>query len=328
MSEDNTTTGPAELDESASPSDGDQAVVEYDWQSPQRFTQSQLEELEVFSRLACRRLSQTLTSMFRADVEVHPGPPSQYFGFRLVEESIERPEYWASIHVAGSNRRVGYVSFAKENAGRWIASLLGAMATDVSEGQALSSLEQDLLHDITTGMVQTFSDVLERACGLRIEAAGGEKSGELEFQESEEIDAFCKLTLASSGENNLATSLVVSSDFLGAVVGITSPARPDPAGSQATQRDLLLHLRHVPIVGQARLGEGAVTMRDMMAIESGDVILLDRRADEPISFLIRNRHIFSGYPCIAGPRYGLQIVADEDQPIPQTSSAAKQIPAE
>jgi len=327
MSEENTTTDPAELDESAAPGNGDQAIVEYDWQSPQRFTQSQLEELEVFTSLACRRLSQTLTSMFRADVEVRPSPPSQYFGFRLVEESIERPEYWASIHVAGSDRRVGYMSFTKENAGQWIASLLGAMATDVSEGQALSSLEQDLLQDITPGMVQTFSDVLERVCGVRIETVGGERFGELEFQESEEIDAFCKLTLVSSGENNLTTSLVVSSDFLGAVVGVTSPARPDPAGSQAVQRALLVHLQHVSIVGQAHLGEGAVTMRDMMAIEPGDVILLDRRADEPIDFLIRNKHIFSGYPCIAGRRYGLQIVADEDQPIPQTSSAAEQIPA-
>ena len=328
MSEEKT-TDPARQDEAAPVDDGDQAVADYDWLSPQRFTQSQLDELEVFTRLASRRLSQTLTSMFRSDVHVSAGKPCQFFGSRLAQASIAQPEYWASINAAGSEQRVGYVSFAADSAGRWIANLLGAMASDVSEGQGLSSLEQDLLYDITVGMAQTFSDVLERACGLRIEATGSETFGELDFQESEEIDAFCKLTFTSEGDKPLETSFVISVDFLGAVVGAASPAKPDPAGSQAIQRELAAHLQHVPVVGHARLGSGMLTVRDMMELAPGDVVLIDRRADEPIDFLIKDKHVLSGYPCIAGLKYGLQIVADEDEPTADTDSpAAQQLAAE
>lgn len=325
MSEDTDTTPDAPQDDAA-PTGDDQPMVDYDWQSPYRFTKSQLDEMDVFTKLVCRRMSQALTVMFRSDTLIETVEPSQYFGFRLVEESIEEPIYWSSIVMAGSEKRIGHVSFTKEKAGRWVSSLLGSMAM-AAPGQVLSSLEQDLLYDITTSMVQTFSDVMDRACGCRIESVGEQKFGELDFQDSEEVDAFCKLTLVSPGEDGLEVSFLISSDFLGSVVGIPAPAKPDPAGNQAVRQELLAHLNNVPIVGCVRIGNGIVTMRDVMNLEEGDILLLDRRATEPIDFVVQDKRIFSGFPCVAGDRYGLQIVPDADGPTLKTNPT-EQVSAE
>ncbi len=230
MSEDTATTQAPPSDEAApdqARQTGDQQAAAYDWQSPCRFTHHQIDEIGVFTKLVCRRISQSLTTMFHIDMQIQSDPLTQHFGFRLTEQSLEQPEYWASIKDAASDQRVGYISFAKENAGRWVAGLLGSLATNVSGGQTLSSLEQDLLYDITSNMAQTFSDAMERACGRRIEAIEDENFGELDFREPEVIDAFCKLTFTTAGEDVMATSFVISSDFLGRVVGINAPAKPD-----------------------------------------------------------------------------------------------------
>ena len=66
-----------------------------------------------------------------------------------------------------------------------------------------------------------------------------------------------------------------------------------------------------------------------MELGPGDVLLMDRRADEPIGFLIQDKQIFSGFPCVADGQYGLQIVAPYQVPAPNSKrTAAESISAE
>jgi flagellar motor switch protein FliM len=287
------------------------AVVEYDWRAPHRFTSEQVAGIDSFLRLTCRRISQSLTEMFAEQIQILSDSLSQHYGFRLAEESLGRNEYWVYVGDKDGNNdlHIGYVAFDPESAGKWVSRLLGAMAASLGEGESLSPLERDLLRDIAANIMETISGVVHRFSGKAIEIEGTTRRGDLEFHEDEGNAAYCKIAFSSPDNPELRVTLVLSSDFLGTMVGLAPPKSPSPGEARSIREMILGSMKRVPVRGCVWLGDGVLTIGDMLNIEPGDILFLDRGSAEPVDFLIQGRRILSGFPCLVGSYYGMEIVS-------------------
>ncbi|ADU51101.1 flagellar motor switch protein FliM [Thermaerobacter marianensis DSM 12885] len=75
-------------------------------------------------------------------------------------------------------------------------------------------------------------------------------------------------------------------------------------------------LRHVPLPVTVVLGRTRLTVRELLALEPGQVLRLDTRAGGLVDVLVAGRPKFRGLPGRAGPRLAVQVVervAEEEQ---------------
>jgi flagellar motor switch protein FliM len=68
----------------------------------------------------------------------------------------------------------------------------------------------------------------------------------------------------------------------------------DPAWRQA----LLTNIRDIPVEIEVPLGTAELTGREVLGLETGDIIQLDTRFDDMLLALIKNQPKFKGYPGI------------------------------
>jgi flagellar motor switch protein FliM len=82
-------------------------------------------------------------------------------------------------------------------------------------------------------------------------------------------------------------------------------AAPAPAG-------LVEQLLHLPLTATVVLAEKAMRVRDVLAIQAGDVIAFARRAEEPLELRAADRALAQGSAVRVGDRFGLRVSAVRD----------------
>jgi len=65
--------------------------------------------------------------------------------------------------------------------------------------------------------------------------------------------------------------------------------------------------RLIPVNVSIVLGEAKIPVADLPNLSVGDVVVLDRRIEEPVTVNVANEPKFSGWPGRKGPRYAVQI---------------------
>ncbi len=112
--------------------------------------------------------------------------------------------------------------------------------------------------------------------------------------------------VAGGGNESLRAHLLLSSQISSGVPG--SPARP---ASQALTRDLQgqnLHLlMGVELEVTLRFGQRKLPLRQLVELGAGAVVELDRRVQEPVELLLRDKVIARGEVVIVEGNYGLRV---------------------
>ncbi|MBM4019535.1 MAG: hypothetical protein FJ288_14655 [Planctomycetes bacterium] len=289
------------------PSDG---AAEYPWRTPCRFTRPERERLDAFARDAAERISKDLTALLRRQCEFRPQPVAQHYGEDLWQPN-ERPVYGVPLADA-AGRPAGFIGLEPAAALDWVDRLLGGSQAAPTAARELSSLESALLVDIVAAAVQAL-------CGACREA------GVPALRHVEKVTTatpppglagqeFCALALMGgdcglpAGRQTARPTAVIAlpSDLLVPVADPESRKAAPPA-PQEIRRRLLAHLEGVSVTATVRLGTVGVAMRDAMALEPGDVLLLGRAAGEPVELLIMGNVIRVGLPVACQGNYAFQV---------------------
>jgi flagellar motor switch/type III secretory pathway protein FliN len=73
------------------------------------------------------------------------------------------------------------------------------------------------------------------------------------------------------------------------------------------------HIERVELDAEVEIGSASALLRDVMALEPGDVLVLARECDEPIDLYVEGTPLAHGYPVQAGENYGFQVSRFYDQ---------------
>ena len=296
------------------------AASDYDWQRPYRFTPAQAARLGQFAQQCAEKLSAVLCQLLRTPTALQAGPVTEHYAPRLRRGAPGATEYCLALR-GKDGKGCGVLAVGQGLALGWVARLLGAAPAEGAGPQDMSALEGELLLDLLGRLAGAFWQHFQAAGGAVLQA--GESLAVDDYcLPGGETDDYCRIALLPSGEGSdpqAGLAVIVSSEAMLPVAGKTASA----GGTTGDPRkDMLVHLGRAAVAGRMMLGTAAVAMRDIAQLQVGDIVVLDRRADEPVELLVQGKVVLTGYLSGGDGRYALAVWRGPAGPVAAAGKAA------
>jgi flagellar motor switch protein FliM len=283
-------------------------AVDYDWSVPHRFGPQAHATVESLGTDIAGRLSRRLRAYLRLEEGLEMVGVTEKYARDLVlppEEGEEREKVAFIGLTDSSGREQGLIRLPLTQASAWVSRLLGG-SSDVEEERELSSLEVSLLEDVLHSVGAEISGALADSGGTSLTCSGDVRT-DVEGLDWDETLELCEFPFRPEGSEDpptlsvflLADSLAVSQQDSGGDAQMTP---------EQTQQALVHHfIQGAETTVRARTGGGLASMRDIAALEIGDVLVLETRAQDPIELLARDALVAIGFPVVCEGCYAIQI---------------------
>jgi flagellar motor switch protein FliM len=292
---------------------GPSDAEEFDLRIPHRFSQAERKRLEDFTEITSRNLTATISSVFRSAFRVSLAFHGEEFGAKPRKEYEGRTYY---IPIRQDEQICGFFQIPGATAIPWVTIMLGGLTSGPVDGSRdLSSLETDLLLDMCTNMIESITSASQEEGGLAFEIGRELSILPLEIEHPEQILEYYRMDFERfDPDDKVPFSVVILSRFLEPIAGYTRPA---DLSAQQLQGRMRTHLSRVRMPVKVRVDRTDVTMRDVAALQEGDILLLDTLLGQPMKVIASGKTLMLGQPVTHRGRYALQVQRfadpDEDQ---------------
>lgn len=278
-------------------------AADYDWKSPHMYTSLQRRKLQQFLSEAASSVGQSLAHSLHEMKPLKAGVIRQCYPSELA--AIFSNGYHSVPIQTVNGQRCGLVLVDASQAMSWVAQILGA-SSSVAQDRPLSSLEQTLLGDVLTEVVEAFSSEMVAAGAPAVRLI--KDISPSASPSAEGWDVAVVLPMIDPESETPVVQLVLEMGTLNGIVGInTMASEEDPRLLRGRMQD---HIGKVMVTGHVLLGTSRLTMREMMNLEAGDVVLLPLKVTQPLEFRINDKKIFSGKSVSCQGRHALQVIND------------------
>jgi len=278
---------------------------EYNWLEPHYFNKMQLMKLDDFAERVATAMAAKFSDFCRNEFEVTITSISQHFADEfLLSSGGRRKEYFIPFGT-DDDHLCGFVGMPEQTTLVWAKQLLGDSESEDSSGKVLSPLEESLLLDLSSALIEVFFSPYPSS---NFRPTGNLVRGRwpLEVSSTQEL---CKISfnVKKTGEAEGSEAyFLISCRELEPITGKTTQVAED-FSPNAIYRAVLNHLQEIPVTVTAQLASTVLTFEEMMNLETGDILLMDRKVNEPIELFVDNRHICYGWPVKCAGRYAVSI---------------------
>ena len=281
-------------------------AAEYNWSQPHCFSNEQLKALDDFTKEVAVAIAEKFAGFYHSDFNVTITSTTQCFADELLKQisDSEQRDYYLSFGAA-NDQPCGVVGIPLRSAAIWTRQLLGDTESEEESGKELSQLEESLLLDIASAITEAFSNSHE---GYDFQPADSIVRGRvpLELQGTEEL---CKIAFdikKADSENNHEAHLLILCNKLESVVGKTAQVADGPSVGDSSKM-ILAHLQEMTVSVTAQLASIVLTFEEMMSLQPDDILLLDKRIDEPAELVVEGRVFFYGWPAKSASKYAVVV---------------------
>jgi flagellar motor switch protein FliM len=291
----------------------DVPCVDYDWNAPAAFSRPQLDKIDELGAALARVMSEPLSRHLRRPVKLQAGPAALHFGRQLQQELDAGKQFRLTLGAA--SQPCGLLAVPTAAGLGWVARLLGGAEGDQPEDKALSELESGLLSDMVAMLVAALSETMQKAGAKAIGQIGEISPAAGPLPEGTGDAEYCCITFQESAEDptpvvRVALVCDVLAPVAQAAAGQAAQAAGAGAGgasAQAARAALTDHFSGVPIGLQAVGWDTQLTMRDVMGLEVGDVVVLPTQPCDPIELRAGDKCVSLGYAVTAGGHYAVEL---------------------
>jgi flagellar motor switch protein FliM len=277
---------------------------EYNWHQPHCFTRSQINKLDDFTRTIAKGITRKFASLCHGDFSVTIASTGQHFASELVEEALEskKDDYYLAFG-RDQSHICGFVNIPIKTAFIWATQLLGDTASEEVSRTDLSQLEESLLSDIASAIVIAVSESHAEHDFQPVKTIVKGKIP-LELQATEE---FYRITfeVKRSGANGTEAHILIPCRELESIAGKAEQAIK--VSAEDVSKAVLERLNQMSVSVAARLASVSVSFEEVMNLEPGDILIIDKKIDEPIELLVEGRPLFYGRPAKSADKYAIMI---------------------
>lgn len=288
-------------------------ATEYDWHVPHHFNRDQFKKLGRFADKMAETINKPLGLLCRGDIKVKIVSTTEHFANEIFNElfELQRKHHGLAFSDAQNNPS-GFVYVSAKEAAKWAAQLLGDAEDQEQEEieKDLSQLEKSLLVDIACAVIDGLSDASKSNSGPALQRTGDMLQGKcpVVLSPTEEL---CKITFqVEQLERTAQASVIILSSVLEPVVGMQLRAG-SKVSPEETSRKLIENLNRVPVRVTAQLGSCWPTLADIMNLQVADILLLDRKVDEPVEVYAEGEKLFCGWPARSLGKYVVVITGSQ-----------------
>lgn len=278
-------------------------AVEYNWHQPHYFSSNQLEKLDSFTKKVTRGCAQKFTQLYHNDFNVAIISTTQHFADEFAAPKNAQNDYYLTV---GSEDQIfGLVGIPRQTAIIWATQLLGDSKSAENSDRNLSQLEQSLLFDIASGIIQALSDSCDN---YELQPAGEIVSGQIpiEFEGTEELYKITFGVKKADSEKPSEAYFLIFCDKLQTVVG-QKVQTSEVLSAQDISKAMLDHVQKIPVSVTAQLASTVLTFEEIMSLQVDDILLLDKSVNEPAELIVEGQAIFRGQPAISDGKYAVVI---------------------
>ncbi len=281
--------------------------TEYNWHEPHYFSRTQFLRLNDFVKRATVALTDKFSGFCGSEFDVAADFVTQHFAGEFVKSASDGTsrDYYLPF---GSNLEhpCGLIGLPEETAIVWARQLLGDAESDNRSDKTLSQLEESLLLDLTSALIEGFS---RSGAGAELHPAGIIVKGlwPLEVTGTEEL---CKISVnvRKAGSQDASKAyFLMTCEALKAAIGLDAQTSVQFSANDIS-RAILNHLQTMPVTVTARLASTTLTFGEVMNLRVDDVLLLDKKVDEPAELVVDGRTVYCGWPTKSAGKYALTIV--------------------
>jgi flagellar motor switch protein FliM len=293
-----------------------QKIKVYDFRHPEKLSKEQLRGLQIIQQGVAGAIAQSFSGRLRAPVEARLSALER----GIYEEYVNQVGSHGIVVIIDMNPLQGYAvaAFGLDVAFGIIDRLLGGKSkrTVRVPERDLTDIEISLIRhigmDIARSLVEPWARVAELVPDVTELGLGPQVMHAVPPSEFV-ITAWYEIRHAEqTGGISLCFPLTVIEQILPRLSGQTLfENRPAPgSGADIRVRDEHLLPMHVPI--RAILGDARVDAFDLANLSEGDVIVLDREAQDPLRVRVGNQERFAGIAGTRGRRLALQLTGQVD----------------
>lgn len=276
---------------------------DYDWGRPHHFAPAERRRLETFAQAAAERIARAVEELVRVDMPLTAAAPAECYA------AATRTDDAKAFHVPlrdAEGNPAGLLRLPVAMGLRCVAKLLGTDGQADRQPADLSALETALLLDLAAVMTRALSAASIRAGGPAFQHVEQVLPPEQALPGSPDLP-LAAITLRAEGDADSGQIVFfVRSELLRTLVGPPGPKQAAVSPDQIREH-LGQHLRQATVTVTASLGAGMVSVRDLMTLEPGDVLVLETQSDEPIAVAVEGQTAWRGRPTTFEGRYAVQV---------------------
>ncbi|MHC4436027.1 MAG: FliM/FliN family flagellar motor switch protein [Planctomycetota bacterium] len=279
---------------------------EYNWLEPHYFNSEQLVKLGYFTDAAAEAMAQEFSRFCRSEFNMTVASTTQHYVHKFLStiSDSEQKNYYVPFG-ADQEPMCGLVGLSEQAALNWAIQLLGDSESEKGPERDLTQLEESLLLDLASTLIELFSD-LDESFDFHSAKSLVKEQWPLEMERTKEL---CKISFnvekTGSKESFELYFLILCSE-LGPVAGKTEDDFEEFSAGEVSKR-ILGHVQEIPLIITGQLASTLLPFEEIMDLQVNDLLLLDKSIDQPMELIVDGRTIFYGHPVKSEGKYAVKI---------------------
>lgn len=279
---------------------------EYNWLEPHYFNSEQLIKLGYFTDAAAEAMAQEFSRFCRSEFNMTVASTTQHYVHQFLStiSGSGQKNYYVPFG-AGQETMYGLVGLSEQAALNWAIQLLGDSESEKDQNRDLTQLEESLLLDLASALIELFSG-LDESFNFHSAKSLVKEQWPLEMERTKEL---CKISFnvekAGSEESFELYFLILCSE-LGPVAGKTEEDSEEFSVEEVSKK-ILGHVQEIPLLITGQLASTLLPFEEIMDLQVNDLLLLDKRVDQPVELIVDNQTIFYGHPVKSEGKYAVKI---------------------
>jgi flagellar motor switch protein FliM len=281
-------------------------ATDYNWRQSHYFNNEQLVKLGFLMKSAAEAIAQKFAGFYRSGYDVTVASTTQHYADEFPDNpsDSEQKDYYFAFGEE-NQQMCGLLGIPEQAAHKWARQLLGDSESEKEPGGDMSQLEESLLLDLVSTVLEAFSGSIEL---LNLRAAGS-IAGEQWPLEIESTEELCKIIFdvkKADSENGSEIYFLILCRKLDSVAG---KAEENFAGFSADEvsKTILGHLHEMPVLITGQLATTVLTFEEIMDLRVDDILVLDKRVDQPVELIVDGRTLYYGCPVKSAGKYAVTI---------------------
>lgn len=291
----------------SAPVEDQSEVTEYDWRDPHCFSEEQRNRLAAVMSQVAVLLSEKFVHFYGAESNVAPVAITEHFAGALPGQS-ELDRSFCVTFGPDLKHPYGFLAIDAKTSLSWVKLLLGDSEAEEDPNRTLSSLEESLLSDVVVAITEAFISSLRPH--VEFTHSGGVAKGRPAVS-YEPTDSICVIAFEirrADAHEHSQMRFILPCRTLAGLVGKPQEAAAKPTPDEI-ERIMMAHLQQMPVTITAMLSSTRLSFEEVLDLGQNDIVLLDKRIDEPVELIVDNQTIFQARPAQADGRYAALITA-------------------
>ena len=283
-------------------------AAEYNWHEPRCFSSPQLGKLNDFTKKFATAVTEKFSGFCRSKFDVTIASTTFHYASEFLKATSEGEcqDYYLPFDT-DQERTCGFIGVPAQTAVIWARQLLGDSESEKESDVTLSQLEESLLLDLTSALIEAFS-ALRASADFRPTEHFLKDEWPLKVHDTEEL---CRISFdvkKAGSEEGSRAYLMILSEELNSVVGKARRVS-DTLSAEEISQSVLNHLQGVPVTITAQLVSTELTFEEVATLQMDDILLLDKKVNQPVDLIINDRTVYYGWLAKSAGKYAVTIAS-------------------